>query len=892
MRSPLNIIVVLAVLFSGLLAFIQPAYGQDKQVLLLSSQSAQMVDLEGKSYRKVVGPARFLHNDTYLICDTALWNVETKIIEAWGNVSVKQEETVLTSDKLIYLIDKDLAQFRGTEVQLVDKDHNTLRTRHLDYNTKDSVAVFSNGGSMRDKDGQIIESINGKYESKIKLFTFVDNVNMFTDSIFVKTNTLKYESDKNLATFGRNTNAWKDENMLSAEDGWYNRGKEVFFFRRNVHVMSDSQEGWCDSLYFYRNTSDVEMLGNAQVSDTTRNVFALAGRIFYLDSLSKVTMTRKPAVITETEEKGVRDTIYLGAEKLIYYAIPMCDVDSAAVAEAAKREEILNVDAIGAFRKKAAEEAAKAAEQEALNDPNYRAKHGLDPTGKKIGGQKGAPQNPSASAPSPAPASVPAAKDTPQDTIATGDSLALVDSLAVSDSLVAMDTVAIEPPKDTTRIGFLEALRNVRIYRKDVQMVCDSLMYTDLDSLARMYKDPVIWQDTTRQYSSDSLYVVVDKGGLEKASLMSNAFIAIQQDTAHYNQIKSTEMMAYFEKDGGLRRFDAMGGTSAIFYVEENDVLATVNKTDSKMMSAVFKDGEIQRVYYFEQAKNDGYPVVQLTREERFLKGFNWQEERRPVDRNAVTPLSLRPSERLKYDARPRAEYKQTNIYFPGYIDDVYRQIQVRDSLRRVRERDRKIAEREAAAQARRDSLALADSLVRADSLFRVDSIARADSLRLVEEEALKAAADSLKAEADSLSVADSLAASAQTLTPEEIKAAKKAEAKRKREEYKAAMAAQKQKRKEEKEKHWADLDQRDADKQKVKEEKKLQKLRKKKRKALEDQARQAARDAELLEKYRLKYEQQKQKEAFDASAEASSKTSSKKTSDKSVGVTPLQTGK
>lgn len=884
MKLPLNIAIVSAVLFSGLLAFIQPAYGQDKQVLLLSSQSAQMVDLEGKSYRKVVGPARFLHNDTYLICDTALWNVETKIIEAWGNVSVKQEETVLTSDKLIYLIDKDLAQFRGTEVQLVDKDHNTLRTRHLDYNTKDSVAVFSKGGSMRDKDGQIIESINGKYESKIKLFTFVDNVNMFTDSIFVKTNTLKYESDKNLATFGRNTNAWKDENMLSAEDGWYNRGKEVFFFRRNVHVMSDSQEGWCDSLYFYRNTSDVEMLGNAQVSDTTRNVFALAGRIFYLDSLSKVTLTRKPAVITETEEKGVRDTVYLGAEKLIYYAIPMCDVDSAAVAEAAKREEILNVDAIGAFRKKAAEEAAKAAEQEALNDPNYRAKHGLDATGKKVGGQKGAPQTPSAPAP--------AAKSSPQDTIATGDSLAVVDSLAVNDSLAIMDTVAVEPPKDTTRIGFLEALRNVRIYRKDVQMVCDSLMYTDLDSLARMYKDPVIWQDTTRQYSSDSLYVVVEKGGLEKASLMSNAFIAIQQDTAHYNQIKSTEMMAYFDKEGGLRRFDAMGGTSAVFYIEENDALATVNKTDSKMMSATFKDGEIQRVYYFEQAKNDGYPVVQLTREERFLKGFSWQGERRPADRNAVTPLSLRPSERSKYDARPRAEYKQTNIYFPGYIDDVYRQIQVRDSLRRVRERDRKIAERQAAEKARRDSIAFADSLVRADSLFRVDSIARADSIKLVEEQALKAAADSLKAVNDSLAVADSIAATGKQLTPEELKAAKKAEAERKKEAAKANREAEKKKRKEEKEKRWANLDQRDADKQKAKEEKKLQKLRKKKRKALEDQARQAAQDAEYFEKYRLKYEQQKLEEAAKTSSRNSSKDSSEKTSKVPAGTIPLKTEK
>ena len=452
---------------------------------------------------------------------------------------------------------------------------------------------------------------------------------MFTDSIFVKTNSLTYDSPRNLATFGFNTNAWKDENMLSANSGWYNRGKEIFFFQNNVHVMSDSQEGWCDSLFFYRNTSDVEMLGNAQVSDTTRNVFGLAGRIFYLDSLSQVTMTRKPAVITETDEKGVKDTIYLGADKLVYYALPMYKVDSLAIEAANEREKTLSIDPVGEFRKKAAEEAAKAAEEAAKNDPNYRPK---SPRG---GNEKIAGTKPAAPVSGPDPKTPTPLADTllasttimlpdsigRRDSMRVGGLRAVNDTTAVGDSSAIADSAVVpEAPKDSTRIGFLEAIKNVRIYRKDVQMVCDSLMYTDLDSIARMYLDPVIWQDTVRQYSSDSLYVVVRNGGLDKANLMSNAFIAIQEDTTHYNQIKSTEMMAYFDKEGALRRFDALGGAMSLFYIEENDVLATVNKTDSKMMSANFKDGDIQRIYYFEQAKNDGYHVVQLSHDEKYLK--------------------------------------------------------------------------------------------------------------------------------------------------------------------------------------------------------------------------------------------------------------------------------
>lgn len=806
--------ILLALLLCLPLSAQQKEEQQDSLIWLMSAKSAKMVDVEGGRYRKVIGPARFLHNGTYLICDTALWNVETKVIDAWGNVSIMQEETVLTSDNLKYLIDEDLARFRGSVVQLTDKDHNTLRTRYLDYNTKDSVAVFKNGASMRDKDGQIIESRDGTYESKIKRFTFTNDVNMFTDSIFVKTRKLIYESDLNLATFGAGTNAWQEDNMLSSEKGWYDRGREVFLFMDDVHVMTPDQEGWCDSLYFYRGPQDVEMLGNAQISDTTRNVFSLAGRVQYQDSLSKVTLTRNPAVITQTdEEDGSVDTVYLGAEKLVYYTVRMCDIDSTLVEDSEKRLSDLDVDPVGEFRKKAAQAAAKAAEEAAQNDPNYRARKEAEKR---------------SSAPAPKAPAAPAQDDT----------TALSGPAGMPDSLAVSDTVAVEP-LDTTAIGFLEALHNVRIYKKDMQVVCDSLVYSDLDSLARLFKSPMIWQEVRRQYAADSITVVIDEGTMKKASLMSNAFITIQEDTDLFDQIRATEMLAFFDENGGLTRFDALGGASALFFIEENDTYATVNKTDSKMLSATFKDGDIERIYYYESPKNDGYPVVQLANDEKLLKGFNWQPEKRPADRNAVTPLSLRPSERKGYSARPKATFRQTDIYFPGYMSDVYRQIEVRDSLRAVRERERQIAEAQAAERARLDSLALADSIAAGDSL------AVKDSLDLSDAPALK----------DSLGVADTLAVQ-DTLNPDDAAKA----------ERKAAREARKLAKQKAREDRWVELDKRDAEKAAAKEAKRLEKERNNKRKALADAAKQAEKDAATLERYRKKYERKKAREDARAS--------------------------
>ena len=790
---------------------------KDSFVYLLSSKSAQTIVINGVSYRKIIGPARFLHNGTYLLCDTALWNVNTKVIDAWGHVRILQDETVLSSDKLIYLVDKDLAQFRGTVVQLTDKDRNTLRTRHLDYNTADSIAVFQNGASMKDKDGQIIESRNGTYDSKKKVFTFENDVNMFSDSIFVKTRTLVYESKKDLATFSSVTDVWKDDNMLTADQGWYDKGREIFFFRNNVHVMTEDQEGWCDSLYFYRSVTNVEMLGNAQITDTTRNVFALAGRIEYVDSLSQITMTRKPAVISEIQnEDESLDTVYLGAAKLVYYSQKRCDVDSLVALDAEKRVEAMNVDPVGEYRKKAAQEAAKAAEEAAKNDPNYRPQNAK-------GRSALSSQNTPLAANKPAPEQV-------------------ADSLATTDSVSVADTVAVLPPKDTTKIGFLTAVRNVKLYRNDMQIVCDSLLFCDLDSLARFFKEPIIWQEEKKQYTADSIYVLVKNGAMDKASLMANAFISIQEDPKHFDQIKGTEMLAFFNADGQLIRFDVLGGASALFYIEENDTFATVNKPESKMLSALLEDGQVQRIYYYDQAKNDGYPIVLLSEDEQRLKGFVWNPEKRPTDRTAVTPLALRPSQRRMYNARPKAAYRQTDIYFPGYMKGVYKQIEEREALKRERELERQLAEERGESEI--GSISEQIQNLEAMPVEEVDTVA--DSLSTKEP---------MIGLSDSLAVADTVA---KVLTPEEIKAAEKAAKEKAKAEKKAAKEQKAKEKQEALEAKWAEMDRRDAEKAAAKEEQRLEKERNRKRKALENAAKKAQREAELLEKYQRRYRNRK----------------------------------
>lgn len=924
--------------------FAQNTEQKDSLVRLLGCDELQQVEEYGQSYRKALGHARFEHNSTLLICDTALWNVNQNVINAFGNVQIIQNNTVLSSESLDYLIDQNLAQFRGALVQLRDKDGNTLRTTDLDYNTKDSVAVFRNGGALRDKDGQIIESDDGHYYSKLKTFSFTNNVNMYTDSIFVKTDDLDYNTGTNVATFGTGTNAWRDNNMLSSQAGFYERTLEKFTFFRNVHILTENQEAWADTLVYYRVPNNVEMFGHVELLDTTRNVAAVAGYVQYIDSLSFIKLTREPAVIAISEQGEKRDTAYIGADTLILRSIPKCDVDSSEISNSASRLKEINVDPVTEYRRKAYE-AAKAAAEEARKkreeeDPNAAGasdrgasavKPGGKPTGKPAGKATGTAIGKTAGTtagktgdnsggkaisksgklsgdamigdpvtkgrqglPAPwddvieyapprfqLPDTLKTSPDTvrvPSDSLAaktlsavtepvsvtepaevtnpqSPDSLTVpTDSLTVpGDSLhVPTDSLSLAP-KDSTKISFIYGIRNVKVFRNDMQVACDSLAYTDLDSLIRLYENPIVWNEIKRQYSADSITVIVKNRSIDRASLMSNAFIIVQEDTLSYDQIRGTEMMAYFDSTGALRRFDSMGGASGVFYIEENGSLATVNKFESKMLTATLKDGNIQDLNYFDAVKTDAYPVVQMKKDEKILKGFDWQPDKRPKGPEDITPYKPRESQRKVYENVPRAEFAQTDIYFPGHMNSVYKMLARQDSLKRVRNAERRRLEAERKAEAARiaDSLrivAAADSLALADSLARADSLALRDSL---------ASRDSL-ARQDSLVVSDSLSVSKADSLANDPSAIKKAEQERKKAEREKA----RKDRQAAKEARWAELDARDAAKAKAKEEKALKKKRQKTLKTLKAMEKRRAKEERMLERYKARYEKQKARKA------------------------------
>jgi hypothetical protein len=245
--------------------------------------------------------------------------------------------------------------------------------------------------------------------------------------------------------------------------------------------------------------------------------------------------------------------------------------------------------------------------------------------------------------------------------IAAKDSLKIPvkDSLSnhLKDSLkIPVKDSLLLTPKDTTLIRVISANKNIRFYRSNIQGRCDSLMFNSIDSIIRLYKDPVLWNENN-QFTADSIHLITSDEQLSKTELISGAFVVTKEDSLHYNQIKATDIVAHFT-EGDLTRFDAYGGVTVIFFFAEDSILTTMNQKECKTMTAIIKEKSVQRVRYFETVQSDLYPIIDVEPEKKRLKGFRLRYSERPASRFEVTTRSVIPSSR---------EYVST-LELPGFF--------------------------------------------------------------------------------------------------------------------------------------------------------------------------------------------------------------------------------
>ena len=182
----------------------------------------------------------------------------------------------------------------------------------------------------------------------------------------------------------------------------------------------------------------------------------------------------------------------------------------------------------------------------------------------------------------------------------------------------------------------VQAFRKVRIYREDVQAVCDSLVFSSADSCMTMYFDPVVWSGP-QQILGEVIRVYLNDSTVEWSHVENQALIVEQVDTTQFNQISGRDIKSYFT-DGSIDKTDVTGNVMVVYYyIEEGDSVAFgINTTECSYLTAFMKEGLVDKLYIKEQSNGVFYPISQVPPGKDRLPNFAWLNKLRPLSKEDI----------------------------------------------------------------------------------------------------------------------------------------------------------------------------------------------------------------------------------------------------------------
>lgn len=511
---------------------------------------------ETDSFMVLVGDVVFTKGGMTMRCDSAHYFPDTESMQAFGNVSMEQGDTLFVyADELDFDGPADVATLyadTGKKVRLINRDV-TLETDIFTYDLGIDLGFYDVGGKLYDQKNTLT-SLKGEYVPSTKEANFYTDVHLNSqdekDTLNIFTDTLYYNTGTHVAELLSPSEVYNARGEIYTRSGVYDTdSNRVTLYERSTVVTKEGQTLVADTIFYDRTAGYGEAFGNMVLTDTAKKV-DVYGAYGYYNELADSSFITGRAMITQLSDT---DTLYL---------------------------------------------------------------HGR-----------------------------------------------YIESFRVFDTIqVAADTVAGTP--EMTRIDTTHAAvvyPRVRFFRRDMQGICDSMRFTEKDSMLRMYTHPVVWNEN-QQIFGNIIEIHFNDSTMESARLPKQGFAASHIEGPHYNQLSGKEMFAQFE-NGQLRRLDVSGNVEIIMYPEEND--STINKivnATSSFMTVWFKGRVTERVKLWPKTEGTTTPLFLARKSLFYLPKFQWYEGLRPLNKDDIFIIPKEMDDLMSGNAENNDVRKKTTI--------------------------------------------------------------------------------------------------------------------------------------------------------------------------------------------------------------------------------------
>lgn len=293
-----------------------PAPGQDtmKVVNLIHADRIRLEKRDSVTEVQIlVGKVHLIQGKTQFFCDSAIYNKNTRIVEAFGNIHINDADSVHTySDYLLYHADTKLATLKN-HAKLTD-GKTTLFTDQLEYDANQKIGQYYNGGRVLNNQS-VLTSKEGTYYGELKDVYFKKDVVLVDPKYNLKSDSLLYNTTTEIATFITKTYIQDSlKRNINTKEGYYDlKNRNAYFGKRPVIEDPKARtKTIADIIEADDNTGITKLMGRAVYIDSAQGVSMLANYIETHRDEETLFATQHPLMIIKQDN----DSIYVTADTL------------------------------------------------------------------------------------------------------------------------------------------------------------------------------------------------------------------------------------------------------------------------------------------------------------------------------------------------------------------------------------------------------------------------------------------------------------------------------------------------------------------------------------------------------------------------------------------------
>lgn len=654
------------------------------------------------SVYNLLGNVVFHHkeNGTIITCDSAIRYSERRV-ECFNNVVVNKGDTYVYGDRASYNGEINTAKIYAPIIKMVNKDA-TLYTYQFSFNTLSNIVTFGGGATMSQKEN-LLESQRGNFYADSNILVCVQDVEIRNPDYKLQSDSVLYNLNSDVATFYTQTYIWNSKNeILSAKRGEYDQKRATYDFTSNSYILTEKQELWSDTLNYESRLENAVLHSNVQMLDGEQKVMIFGDFAEYWGGeLGRAVITEDPSMINFNPEQP--DTAYMRSDSMFIYTISADSLlvqdstsklnsileereyveeaykvalDSTAIGESdttamgengevnevadsshvervlseadkkklEKRLEKERKKELKIAKKKAATEIkrAKAAAKKEIKD----RERALKKRGKKS-----------------------IADEVPEVLEDSSATQVQVDStnIGTTPEIVALDSTAISPDmadKDAVQ-RIIKAYGDVKIYRTDFQVVCDSLVGFSSDSTLHLYIEPILWTQSN-QITSTVIDIYTKNQVMDRAVFTGEPIMSSKVGDENFNQVKGKVIEAYMI-DNEIKRTEVIGNGQTYYYMQDDEdgTLTSFAVVESADITFIMDSSTVTRITFKRDPPFKLYPMDKIPiSQELTLPGFRWEEARRPLGKEDVFNRTIRASRREEYQSKPKPIFDITTLIF------------------------------------------------------------------------------------------------------------------------------------------------------------------------------------------------------------------------------------